>query len=200
MPDPYNKITYEGNNLRDNFHISDSDIVFLHFGAMTNRKGTLEILDAISLLSEEERKSKVFIFAGKIGNPIYEKFYEKVNILKNTCRIIIEEGFCSNELLVDLCVTSDCILCPYKNTNLSSGVLAYAATYKKQVIGPSDGLIGKIIRKYNLGTRLSEISAVAIKHAICNVKRYEIKTNYEKYIKVEDFVNTIYNTILFSSL
>lgn len=40
---------------------------------------------------------------------------------------------------------------PYHLTSLSSGVFGYAAVFNKPVIGPDNGLIGKLIQKYELG-------------------------------------------------
>lgn len=193
LPDPFNHTPYGGKDLRKNYNIYDEEYVFLHFGALTGRKGTIEILDAIELMTPDEREGKVFVFAGQISPSISNGFYERVNRLKQTCKIIIHEGFCSNEMLTDLCVTSDCLLCPYKLTDLSSGVLGYAATYKKPVIGPSGGLIGKLIKRYHLGWTINIVTPYSIKDAICNVSKIEIKTSYVDHIRVENFVKTIYD-------
>lgn len=195
LPDPFNKISYKGKSLRSELGIGESDTVFLHFGAMTDRKGTLEILDAISLLSEMEKYNKVFIFAGVISESIKSQFYHKFERAKNGCRLFLFEGFCTNEKLVDLCVTTDFILCPYKLTDLSSGVLGYAATFTKQVIGPAGGLIGKLIRKYKLGVTLDEITSSNIADAITKVKKSFAESNYVQHIRGDAFVDTIFGAL-----
>lgn len=50
-------------------------------------------------------------------------------------------------------------------TNLSSGVLGYAALFNKPVIGPSDGLIGMLIKGNNLGITLESINTQSITNA-----------------------------------
>ena len=195
LPDPFNKIAYEGKSLRSELGIGESDTVFLHFGAMTDRKGTLEILDAISLLSDDEKYNKVFIFAGVVSDSIKSQFYHKFKRAETDCRLFLFEGFCTNEKLVDLCVTTDFILCPYKLTDLSSGVLGYAATFNKQVIGPAGGLIGKLIRKYRLGITINEVTPANIAAAISKVKKSFTESNYVEHIRVDAFVDTIFGKL-----
>ena len=195
LPDPFNKIAYEGKSLRSELGIGELDTVFLHFGAMTDRKGTLEILDAISLLSDDEKYNKVFIFAGVVSDSIKSQFYHKFKRAETDCRLFLFEGFCTNEKLVDLCVTTDFILCPYKLTDLSSGVLGYAATFNKQVIGPAGGLIGKLIRKYRLGITINEVTPANIAAAISKVKKSFTESNYVEHIRVDAFVDTIFGKL-----
>ena len=72
--------------------------------------------------------------------------------------VTLFECFCPYEQIADLCYTCDVMLMPYKLVSNSSGVVAYASYFQKPVIGPSKGLVGKLIRKYQLGSRLDEIS------------------------------------------
>ena len=59
--------------------------------------------------------------------------------------------FCEYEHITELVAMSDCILIPYDNTAQSSGVLGIAALYGKMLFAPDKGLLGYLVRKYNLG-------------------------------------------------
>ena len=192
LPDPFNTIEYKGNNLRDKYGISPMDLVYLHFGTMTCRKGTMEILGAIEKLTAAEANNKVFIFAGLVLDDIRDIFYKKIDDIQSKCRILLIDKFCSVEELTDLCETTDYILCPYKATNLSSGVLGYAAYFQKMVIGPKSGLIGKLIRRYNLGVTIPKIEVNELYEAISGLdKRMRIPNNYLSNMTIDNFCKTI---------
>lgn len=152
LPDPVPDISgQEFKDVRSQFNIPKESKVFLHFGGMAERKGTLNILKAILLSPEDELKDKVFIFAGRIYNEIKTPFYELLKTANERTKIIVFDDFVSYEFIYNLCFSTDFILIPYQMSNLSSGVIGYASLFKKTVIGPQDGLIGNLIRLYNLG-------------------------------------------------
>lgn len=160
IPDPITVSAGGAQDIRSELGISPSQQIFLHFGGLSGRKGTMVILDAIALMSGEERKRNVFIFAGRIYRDIRESFYEKCEQLKaQGAQIWVYDEFCAYEFLRDLCFTCDKILIPYSNTTQSSGVIGYAAVFGKPVIAPSAGLLGKLVRRYRLGIGLSDINA-----------------------------------------
>lgn len=179
-------------DLRGEMQLSKEDIVFLHFGAMDLRKGTLEILAAINLLSDDELIGKSFIFAGKVNSNIKDRFYQLVeSAVTRGAKVIVKDEFCSYALLFSLCKTSDCIVIPYHLTDLSSGALGYAAVFRKPVIGPSSGLIGELICDNNLGKTINEVTPENIKRAILDFCPYTINTDYRERNSVEAFQNTI---------
>lgn len=189
LPDPVPSIN--DTNVKDVRHELGIDIskkIFLHFGAMTERKGTLEILDAISLLSEEKLSDKVFLFAGKVNGDIKTQFYNKLDTLKTKANIKVFDEFCSFEFLFNLCYTCDVILIPYKEVMQSSGVIGYASHFRKPVIGPSAGLIGELIKQYHLGITIKQVSAKLVADAI--VKEFpDAKIDYAQGHTVENFID-----------
>lgn len=193
LPDPFNDISYKGKNIREKLLINKRAKVYLHFGAMSERKGTLDILDAISALDDSDIVNRVFIFAGVVNPQIRSMFYRKAELLRNKCGILVFDSFCDNIFLHDLCVTSDYLLCPYKETDLSSGVIGYAAKYLKPVIGPQSGLIGKLIRKNRLGITIEDNSVSSLCRAIVDITKYNFNINpmYIKTIEIAEFNNIV---------
>ena len=164
LTDPINPTSSTPKNIRQELQIAESKEIYLHFGAMYERKGTLTILDAIELLSKEELENKCFIFAGKIGNDIKEAFYKKKKILDEKVKILVYDEFCSYDFLNNLCFSCDYIVIPYKNISCSSGVVGYAAQLRKTLIAPKDGILGKLVKRFNLGitTNISDPSELAL--------------------------------------
>ena len=195
LADPIPTIENKVMDLRPELGISQNSKIYLHFGAMDERKGTLEILQAIGLMTPQELSGRTFIFAGRVNRKIKDRFYELVDKIRQLgADIIIRDEFCTYDFLHSLCYTSDYILMPYLLTDLSSGVLGYAAIYGKSVIGPNSGLIGELIRDNELGVAI-DISPESLKEAILCPQISSSESGRRKYIErntknrfVEDFL------------
>lgn len=150
----------EVNDFRKFYHISQETIVFAHFGGLTIRKGTIDILNSIESLSRKEKEQYCFVFAGKIYDDIRQSFYEKYYQLKDTCNIIVKDEFCDYSFLYDLCAGCDAILMPYHSSSysMSSGLIGYASAFGKPVMAPTRGLLGKLVKKNNLGIQINSNS------------------------------------------
>ena len=195
--DPILPLSYTSQNIRNQLGIDESERVYLHFGAMTKRKGTLDILDAIEMLSEKELNGKVFVFAGKIKNTIKNAFYERKQRLEKKAKIIVYDQFCSYEFLSDLCNSCDVVLVPYKNTSYSSGVLGYVALFNKMVIGPKEGLLGKLIRRNNLGYAKTSMDAKNLARVIAAEQEATFSgKNYVSKNDVKTFTNIIFEALV----
>ncbi|WP_294215499.1 glycosyltransferase [uncultured Chryseobacterium sp.] len=194
LPDPI-FISFEENdkNLRDKLNIPKNQKVFLHCGALTERKGTLEILRAINSGGINNLQNFCFVFAGKVGEDIKEEFYQYVN--SSDANIIVYDEYCSYQFLSDLCYSCDFILMPYKVNEQSSGILNYSALFDKKVIAVKDGLIGKIVKKYSLGYMIDESKSEKIISQLNDLEISPLITSkYVAYIKdkqIEEFTRRI---------
>ena len=192
LVDPYNKIDYTPHDLRGELGIPEGNRVFLHFGGLQRRKGTMEIIKALELLGEKDRNDVTVIFAGKIYKDIREEFYRELEKAEQICNIIVFDRFCSVELLADLCYSCTQILIPYQVMAQSSGLLGYAAQFQKPVLGPSEGLIGKLIREYNLGFTMPTEKAHSIAEGIEAQQTFCPDSRYINKMTVKTFVNQIF--------
>lgn len=187
LPDPVPSIDRkEVNNIRKDLSVKPSDNMYLHFGGLSERKGTLVILEAIATMSAEELRNKIFVFAGSVYDEIKDRFYALKDDLSKKSRIIVYDEFCPYSLLNNLCESCDAILIPYLSTSHSSGVIGYASFFNKPLIGPSRGLIGYLIKEYNMGMMLDDINSEKLKEAICGDLPAH-SNDYNKTHKVDDF-------------
>jgi len=167
LPDPYVPLDMP---LRNEDQGARDGMTFLHFGGLTSRKGTLEILQAAELLLNKNDVPKCrFIFAGKVYPDIREEFYRRVEGLQDQVEIQVYDEFCEYQFLGELCQKADCLLMPYKMVGQSSGLLGFAAQFGIPVLAPSQGLLGKIVKDYQLGYTLKDSGASAIADAICEL-------------------------------
>ncbi len=191
LPDPVPSINKECvKNVRQDLGIKPSDKMYLHFGGLSERKGTLVILEAITKMNPDELSDKVFVFAGVIYDRLKERFYALKKTLDKKARIIVYDEYCPYALINDLCESCDVILIPYQNTSQSSGVIGYASFFNKPVIGPSRGLLGRLVKEYDMGATLDEINADSIRKAVCK-KVPAHSCNYHKSHTVSDFTSAL---------
>jgi len=199
LPDPINVNNHNATfDLRSELKIDKSSVIYAHFGALDERKGTLEILKAISLSNLTLKDKRFFIFAGKINHSIESEFYQLVEQLKTKAIIYVYNQFVDSGFIASLCSTSNYLLIPYKNICQSSGVLSYAASFKVPVIAPGLGLLGKLIKRNRLGYLLKDGSSNSIKDFLDSEDKFndiEVSNNYTKGRSINDFSVKILNSI-----
>ncbi|MDD5779497.1 MAG: glycosyltransferase [Bacteroidales bacterium] len=153
-------------DLREDLGIPKENKIFLLFGALNFRKGVFETIEALRLLDPQASKTTTMIFAGWVQDPIKERFYQEIKELQSGAQVVVIDRFCPYEELYNLCYTTDVILAPYFNPDMSSGVIGYAAKFKKPVIGTGLGLLGNLIRQNGLGLTIDNVSGVSISTAM----------------------------------
>ena len=139
------------------------------------------------------------VFAGVVREEIKEEFYQLADELKEYLELKIYDDFVSFQVIEELCASSDYLLAPYENTGQSSGVIAYAAKYSIPVIGPAQGLLGKLIRRYHLGICLDTVDANGLKNLFQSEKldKSKINTNYLKVNTISHFQESIFRHLNF---
>lgn len=182
LPDPFVPIDSDRvRDLRSELNINDEKIVYLHFGAMSGRKGTLDIFRMIENTPENDLKNYCVIFAGKVGNDINQQFYTNYNRWKDKIQIIVEDAFVDYERIGSMLITCDAVLLPYKYVNLSSGVIGYCAQFGKPAIATSKGLIGKLVRKNKLGITIDDFNTLNGFDFTPHTNRYCIERTVDKF-------------------
>ena len=173
LPDPFNSLSFPFKDLRIDYSIPVSKKILFHFGSMGEKKGTLLILESIKKMSQDQRDKYVFVFAGIVQDGIKEQFYNFINEIGESASILIFDKFISFETIANWCQNSDAILIPYLESYQSSGIIGYAAQYKKPVIATSNGLVGKLVRKYRLGITLKTIDSYSLIQAYNQIEEWK---------------------------
>ncbi len=178
---------------------ANDKIVLLHAGRFRKEKGTFDIIESLKKLLPEEREKFKFILCG--GSEIKEDFEratKEIEHLEKMMEVEFYPGFVKEDFLHQLYINADFILIPYHNYFQSSGNLGHAASYGKPVIGPGSGLLGYLIRKYNLGYTLEELSPDSIVRVLRRILANGGKPNYnfKDYVtrcNPKEFARIIFN-------
>lgn len=91
--------------------------IFIHFGGLAERKGTLDILQSFNTLSLDEQQKYAFVFAGRVGADIRKEFYKTIDELEGNISIVTIDEFCSYDFIDALCKAVTAILMPYYVTD-----------------------------------------------------------------------------------
>lgn len=199
LPDPVPNLghTDTGFSLRSVYSISNDSIIMLHAGGMLRYKGTLNILKTIKQLNSKDRKRFCFVFAGRITDEISKEFHELYDIIKETASIVLIEGYLAPERLNSLFEQSDFILIPYYPRSQSSGIIGLGAMFNKPVITTAQGVVGRLVKKYQLGILLKNNTPETIKECLRVI--YEPTSidgrNYLKSHDITVFQHTIFSLI-----
>jgi glycosyltransferase involved in cell wall biosynthesis len=157
-----------GADLRESVH--GRELVFTLFGALAERKGVLQLLDALSLLPGPARATLRVVLAGKVEPAIAGELVRRVESLHGTsgaadCVRVVDRLLTTPELAW-LVSRSDVILAPYQRFVGSSGVLGWAAEARKLVIAQDYGLVGALVRDYRLGLAVDSTSPARLAEAM----------------------------------
>ncbi|MEN8144197.1 MAG: glycosyltransferase [Gemmatimonadota bacterium] len=161
LPDPVPVWEGSGGALRPS-----EKCTFLMIGALRRRKGVFEVLEAFRMLNDKEalRDAKL-ILAGDPTREDRNALVSAVEALRAQCPDLeVETQFrkLSEAEFVDRFAESTVVLVPYTRPEGSSGILGHAARANRPVVGPRDGLIGDLIRDYDLGYTLDDVSAESL--------------------------------------
>ena len=195
VPDPYVPISADNlADFRKDNGISADKKLFIQFGTLCSNKSTVEILESIKLLNTEEKKRFAFAFAGKVYDEIKDRFYELVDELRLEVQIVVIDRYCAYETFASLCLACDAILTPYRRTAQSSGLIGYASQFHKPVIAVNSGLLGRLVKQFELGILIDRVNNECLANAYRTIAAGRVQPPTSAYCEqnsVEEFQNVI---------
>lgn len=195
--------------LKDCLGIQEGRKIFLLFGVLTSRKGTHELLAALSLLSVESAKQMCILLVGPAS--LEEKKYidNYVEALQNELpiQVIRHFDFVKDSDVQSYFQLSDVILAPYQRHIGMSAVLVRAATAGKPVISSEFGLMGEITRKSSLGLaidsskpiEISKTLQIFLNHSDLKIFDKDKMKLFAEQNKADDFAANVFNILTSST-
>lgn len=143
--------------------------VLLLFGALTERKGVLHLLEALRLLPPSAASTIAVVIAGRVASDISARFVDKeaaVRREKPELWLRVENRWLSSAEIATLVQRCDIVLAPYQRFVGSSGVLLWAAHAGKPLLTQDYGLLGRLVRDHGLGIAVDTSSPSELATAI----------------------------------
>jgi glycosyltransferase involved in cell wall biosynthesis len=138
---------------------------FLLFGALSERKGVLQVVDALRRVPELQRV--LVTLAGRMDEPTRIAVQQRLARHSELARRLrIVDRFLTTAELEWMVRDSDVVLAPYLRFVGSSGTLIWAAVHGKPVLAQDYGLVGALTRQYELGVTADTGDTAAVARAI----------------------------------
>ncbi|MGB5944039.1 MAG: glycosyltransferase [Leeuwenhoekiella sp.] len=162
LPDPIEQLTPAIDyDIYEHYNIPRHKKIFLHIGSLGDRKGSFQVAEAASHIPAEWKEQVAILIVGKahIANE-RERLLAQVNKLRGLkdVQVIWDQQFVASSVMKSLFDQCYAVLIPYKNSEFSSGILGHAAAAKKPVLATDSGLIRILVKKYDLGVLIDEVT------------------------------------------
>jgi glycosyltransferase involved in cell wall biosynthesis len=138
----------------------------LVYGAINDRKGVFELIDAVSQRPGGSY-APTLVIAGAQDEGTREAL--KAAVAKVSPTPVVLDRFISSEMELDLFSACDVVWLGYKGHYGMSGVLVQAFRFGKPVVATADGLIGWFCRTGELGPVIDDLAAGSINRALDDV-------------------------------
>ena len=153
------------NDAKKHLGVSVERKLILVYGAITGRKGCVELLRAIA--SPGFPVSVDVVLAGRHASEIHKLFGEPwVAALIDQGRVICLDRFIERTEEPTLFAAADIVWLGYRGHYTSSGVLVQAANAGRPVLACEDGVLGWQTRRHNLGRTVNPRDTAGVISAV----------------------------------
>ena len=161
LTDPYIPCKVDRDyDLRKELGIANDKTMVLHLGALTERKGSLDVVKMIENTPVCDRDRYCVVFAGRLNDDIKEEFMRRLENIGDSMQVITRFGFLSYDFMGKLVSVADKVVLPYHIVNASSGIIGYCAQFEIPVFVPAKGLIFKLVRRHRIGYGLEDFNTL----------------------------------------
>jgi glycosyltransferase involved in cell wall biosynthesis len=170
-------------NVYQKYNISPGRKILFHFGSLSGRKGTEELIESVRHMDDDLRSQLAILILGKTYPDYSAHLLSKINVIKKrfpNTEIIFENVFLMDREMKTILSQCFCVVLPYKRTFSSSGIIGHAAASAKLIIGPSSGLIGRLILENNLGITIDKITPYNVAKAIDKIVSHNTSAIYNE--------------------
>jgi glycosyltransferase involved in cell wall biosynthesis len=167
LPDPvdltaFGQSVLDHSALRARLGIETHRKICLTFGALTTRKGIYQLLDAVAQLPEPVCAQLCLLFVGE--SKIKSELEQRIEALcgQRPVQVVRRYEFIGDEEIPLYFQLTDLVSALYQRHVGSSGILLLAAAAQKPVLGTDYGLMGELIRRYQLGLAVDSAQPDAV--------------------------------------
>jgi glycosyltransferase involved in cell wall biosynthesis len=164
LPDPV-EITMPSSidlqRVRSDLNIDSERQVFLLFGSFeAERKGIYQLLAAFLLLPNELSKKVCLLIVGNAGSEEQIRIKDQIDTVSKLrpVQVLTQFEFIADEVVKQYFQLADVALALYQRHVGMSGILLLAAAAQKPVLSTNYGLMGELVRRYQLGLTVDSTS------------------------------------------
>lgn len=157
-------------------------VFFLLFGALSERKGVLCLLEALCLVPAATAAGIAVVIAGKVAadlRPAIRRGLARLRKRQPDLWLHLEDRWLEDAEIASLVETSDVVLAPYQRFVGSSGVLLWAAQAGVPVLTQDYGLIARLVRDHHLGLTVDVTDPRILANAIARMAKTEADMSFD---------------------
>lgn len=172
------------NELGKGLGIEQSRTLFLLLGVLDQRKGVVELLQSLFLVSPQAGSQVCIVLAGRIADVQREKVLSLVHRVthETNIQLILHDEYIPDDQVqhyYDLC---DVILATYQKHMGSSSALIRAALAQKPVLSSDYGLMGELVRKKQLGVTVDTGNLIDIATGLTTFINEPATTKFDPHL------------------
>lgn len=157
---------------------NDEKIIISCLGGTRSDKGLDILMDSFKYLDEISKNKLIFNICG-IEQDIKFKDLEDM-AKKNNINLICKNKFLTDDEYRDEIISSDIILLPYKKVfSGNSGPMTDGIYTNKYIVGPEQGNLGYLIKKYNLGSTFVQEDSKSLADVLNKLINKDLTKNHE---------------------
>ena len=204
LPDPvqiYDSEHSSKERLKASLGVARTRRIFLLFGAITRRKGVYQVLKSLALLPRSVGERLCLMIVGPVKPAETARLLSQIDQLRktSTVEIILQNGFVSDRCAEPYFQISDVVIALYQNHVGSSNVLLRAAATGRPVLASHFGLIGEMVRTYNLGITVDASAPPEIAKAVIALVEHDPTETFDyvaaKQLAAENSTNRFTHTL-----
>ena len=168
VPDPWRPfIERTRQAAREKLGLPLDKVIVCHVGDDTRRKGLLDVLTAFDQIAAS---SVLLVRGGRLNRRTLKKRKLLERLQQRGAFICFNRWLTEDEF--DLIMqAADYVLIPYHSHVGSSGILSRAIGHRRPVIASDYGLIGRRVKKYNLGYLYTDCKQRALKELLFSLDK-----------------------------
>lgn len=173
-----------------NATLHEKKITVLSFGALQERKGIFLLMEAILNMDLLLLDRFHFSFIGKVAKEDRDQMYQIKQEIEQKGRgeyLTLIDSFVEYDELTNAITNSDIIYAGYKSYGASSGVLIWAAFFRKPVICIRKSLIGKLAEYCGIALLMDGYFSEDLVSVL--IKADQTKKGMNKEMQIENFLS-----------
>jgi glycosyltransferase involved in cell wall biosynthesis len=158
-------------SLRNNLDIHPDRKVFLLFGSIDGRKGIYKLLESLQFISPKLCQKVCLLIVGRASDSTQKKIAKLVNSVcqHQPVQIITHFEFVNNQEMQVYYQLAGVALALYQRHVGMSGILLLAAAAQTPVLSTDYGLMGELVRRYQLGLTVDSTNPEAIAQGLTRI-------------------------------
>ena len=192
LPDPVPNYAISKDRLlsfKEKLGINSDKKILLFFGGIDARKGLLELLSSLDLVTESIQCQLLVLVVGSINKSIQSGLERLLDEVSRTTFVqvkIIDQYVPEDDLPYYFEISNVVALLYQKHVGMS-GVLLHALAFNKPVLSTNYGLVGELVRVGNLGVSIDASVPHEIAMGITRVFTFRLEDSFRglKFIDIQ---------------